>query len=302
MAEEKQEKPEVPKKLFDSAFYNGFGFQLHRDEYLVVAFLWEYDGKSIERLLESDATKIFQEQGFQGVSVDSWLTRTYLEVHWQQYDRIPDILQFALDAGFSLTLQSKLDVYYKAGDRFDPLKVEEKYVKQFFSIIERFPQRDGFHDPDPWLLAYQSRWQLLPLWNWASPAGQAFCRQLQKHFPNKVSEEDADTDKYNYFKFAGVDEAARKYKLLQYGKWWFGKPAIAPAPPSPPPPAAPAPPSAPPTPPALCVICEERPANTLVIPCGHVVVCFECSEQLKKTPDRDVCVQCRSKIDEVMHE
>lgn len=48
--------------------------------------------------------------------------------------------------------------------------------------------------------------------------------------------------------------------------------------------------------PVECMICLERAADTVVMPCEHSVVCAECSRQLKETPDAHVCCQCRRPI------
>jgi hypothetical protein len=49
-----------------------------------------------------------------------------------------------------------------------------------------------------------------------------------------------------------------------------------------------------------CIICQERPADTMVLPCGHSIVCVTCSKGLAKTGDARNCVQCRQRIDEVL--
>jgi hypothetical protein len=49
----------------------------------------------------------------------------------------------------------------------------------------------------------------------------------------------------------------------------------------------------------ICYICLERKANTQVSPCNHQVVCSICSEGLKGTPDRNICVRCRRGITKV---
>lgn len=51
--------------------------------------------------------------------------------------------------------------------------------------------------------------------------------------------------------------------------------------------------------PIECMICMERQPNTTVSPCFHTVVCFECSEGLKNTPDTKICCKCRCPIDNV---
>ncbi|KAH3722646.1 hypothetical protein Pelo_18647 [Pelomyxa schiedti] len=40
----------------------------------------------------------------------------------------------------------------------------------------------------------------------------------------------------------------------------------------------------------LCFVCEERPPNIYFQPCGHAVVCSECSTALKR------CTTCRTPI------
>lgn len=46
-----------------------------------------------------------------------------------------------------------------------------------------------------------------------------------------------------------------------------------------------------------CVICFEKKADTLVEPCGHVVVCRRCSDGLKKDiVNAHICVICRQAI------
>jgi hypothetical protein len=51
----------------------------------------------------------------------------------------------------------------------------------------------------------------------------------------------------------------------------------------------------------LCMICMERTADTLVIPCMHRVVCAACSLGLQNTADRAVCCVCRNPIDAVSY-
>lgn len=49
----------------------------------------------------------------------------------------------------------------------------------------------------------------------------------------------------------------------------------------------------------VCCICSERPANTVVQPCGHSSVCVECSEGLKHTSVARTCVKCNQAITSV---
>lgn len=49
-----------------------------------------------------------------------------------------------------------------------------------------------------------------------------------------------------------------------------------------------------------CTICNDRDADTMVLPCQHVVVCRVCSAKLQNTADRKTCVQCRQPIESVL--
>lgn len=64
--------------------------------------------------------------------------------------------------------------------------------------------------------------------------------------------------------------------------------AAAAAPPSPPVDASPAVDE--------CMVCMDRAADTLVLPCEHCVVCRECSNQLTTTRDARTCLRCRRDI------
>jgi hypothetical protein len=49
-----------------------------------------------------------------------------------------------------------------------------------------------------------------------------------------------------------------------------------------------------------CMICFDRPPNTMVLPCEHCVVCKECSIGLKNTNDHHTCVRCRRRITHIL--
>lgn len=51
-----------------------------------------------------------------------------------------------------------------------------------------------------------------------------------------------------------------------------------------------------------CMICLDKAPSTIVLPCEHVVVCTPCSIQLRNTPDRAICVQCRRPISDVLEQ
>lgn len=50
-----------------------------------------------------------------------------------------------------------------------------------------------------------------------------------------------------------------------------------------------------------CMICLSELPNTMVLPCGHIIVCETCSRQLEKTNNALICVKCRQPIDEIIY-
>lgn len=49
-----------------------------------------------------------------------------------------------------------------------------------------------------------------------------------------------------------------------------------------------------------CIICMDAKANTIVLPCGHTVVCSACSVKLRDTNDARTCVRCRRPITSIL--
>ena len=47
-----------------------------------------------------------------------------------------------------------------------------------------------------------------------------------------------------------------------------------------------------------CKICFDAPINTVLVPCGHLCVCLECSKRL--VGSSRVCPICRTKIRKVV--
>jgi hypothetical protein len=52
--------------------------------------------------------------------------------------------------------------------------------------------------------------------------------------------------------------------------------------------------------PVTCIVCMEKPADTLVLPCNHQVACRACSDRLKSTPNAHKCILCRQSITSVV--
>lgn len=299
-----------------TAYHNGFGFQASflegKGSDLVICFLYG-EGCGWDDDLAVTTTKARADLGTDKIKIDDFIGHTYAEIHWTLYARIPEIIQYFLNHGMDVTLQMELKLHYKAGTRFDPRAAEAQSVGWFREQIAA-----------PWLvdLARRSRtspesivlgWTMSPgrilcPWNWQTPEGKAFCAEMRARAPELI---DRDLEAAgSYFENPAIRAICKKYRLLQYGPWWYG-PTLDPAAPDPvadPAPAlAPAPaPARVPVPVPMdedvpeCMICSDNFANTLVLPCGHQVVCKSCSRRLKDTPDHHTCVRCRNPITDVL--
>lgn len=53
-----------------------------------------------------------------------------------------------------------------------------------------------------------------------------------------------------------------------------------------------------------CIICMDRMANTMVLPCMHSVICSQCSEVFRKSrlASAKVCLQCQRPIEDILTE
>jgi hypothetical protein len=48
---------------------------------------------------------------------------------------------------------------------------------------------------------------------------------------------------------------------------------------------------------SACVICYDKEADTMVLPCGHTVVCWTCYTLLEKSCEYRTCVQCLQPVE-----
>ncbi len=278
---------------------NGFGFQVgwvDPPTTIIVAFVT----RGFETINIDTETVAWQNTlGTPHVKLDSWLGRYYICVDVAAYQLIPAVIQHALDQKMHVQLHMVLKPVYNPGETFDPLQVEARFIASV---------RSQSATPEtPWdvLRDHPKLTRLLHPWNWQTSEGQQFCQDARAALPRGINAEEDRT--LNFFAWPTTDAVARKHRLLQYGDWWFG-PRLAPA--------------APIVPDAtvdeqkaavreqkvdpvavemvMCAVCDECTANTMVLPCGHIVVCVQCSDRLETTGDKAKCLQCRNDINTVI--
>ncbi len=288
--------PEIPTDVqfaFKVTQQNGFFFQcdegLGKKGYMLLGFLMHKKDKEQgwrKDVDESAENLVWQAHfGKDLVVVDQWLGRCFFMVHWSLYDRIPEVINYALHTrGLRLMLANGMEIHYNPEDTFVAEEVEGKFIELMKGWMR--PDDPGYFDCITRSLGDRP----FCVYNWQTAAGQDFCQELRRTYPHRI---EAKEDTYNPYNFAMVKEATQKHRLFQYGRtWWWGPRIDVPV-------SIPTPMNED-TP--MCMLCEERPSNTLVLPCEHSVVCLECSIKLKNTPDAHQCIRCRRPITSVLNE
>lgn len=139
-----------------------------------------------------------------------------------------------------------------------------------------------------------TNWTWANEWNWHTEDGREFCRTLKRDYGL------AEKDDEPRFHWKNYDANCREYGLFHRSDWCVYEPScgfgdqVAPEPERP----------------DLiaddeeherqCMLCEDAPADTMVLPCEHRVVCAACSAKLNNTGYSKKCVACTRPITMVL--
>lgn len=215
----------------------------------------------------------------------------YLSVHWTEYDKRFIVLTVLLQMGYSFQAQTKTQPFFspKDGDReFTPESLEKKSIaqcRQFLFLKEsdrRKPALENFIDDS-----------FCEEWNYITPEGKAFAKELREG----VKKWKYDSKRENFYKdplFQSYDpntllslpinteRPKKKQKttvVIIESSEDEEKTEDIPS----------------------CVICYEKEANTMVLPCEHNVVCKECALKLEGTKNSNICVLCQQQIEHKLY-
>ena len=283
---------ECPKDLSTRATIlslNGFGFQ-GPDEGVktkfVMCFCRNLDNEELQNLK--------QLSGSVTVNCDDWIGREYLQLHWTEYNKINSVLTSLLQLNISFRTQTKLEAYFNA-------TIHKEYTPELEEIIAIKRMRE-----DPFYMQNLDnsniiKGALFDSWNWKTIQGKSFCKEIREKTYKKHQ---TMNDKQNYYSwpiFQNYDpntllsldnkdnkdneeppkkkiklEEKNADKIIEITNNKDEEDDN------------------------LCWICYEAIADTMVMPCEHVIVCKQCSDKLKKTNDKTTCVKCRRPITHVL--
>jgi len=314
-------------RCFAMESYEGFGFQVSDkpiDNCLYLAQIFVYDPNVHQSVLIGT----YKEFGTEDVQIihnklpptinpnDVWVTdylgNDFLTIKIHQYNNIPIIINTCLNAGYKILTHTCFKAEFIPGDVFNRITFEQKLIESVFANYNTlFRPGDNIYGNQKTVwnsLARLSKIRPFTLhWNYATQEGRDFCSKLRIELDKKP---------YSTSKPRMLDlkyqEMCTKYGILHSAGWAVYNPHVSNNQSSltQPQPQQPQPPQPQQQQPKIikienndemCMICLEKPPTTLVLPCGHKVVCDDCSKALRKTNDNKICCQCRCKIEFVSY-
>jgi len=284
-------------KPFNSRYRDG---SFSRDADYVPAWRDEPDLETVRNALPPDIPH-------EDVWITDFIGHDFVTIHTRQYPNIPRIFDTFTRAGFCMVTHSAIKVCFKPGESFTRAEFERKMVAQMRSDYEEW-RKLRTREPNTWKVVVQCMrvFPLLQHWNWASAEGKALCTEIRSAL-RKKSPQCKHQARMLWPKYA---EVAARYGILHVGGWSAYDTGLALPPPGPTPTPPPAALVVVPVPmersqddedEVLCMVCLSEPPDTIAQPCGHIVVCHSCSDQLAatETVNKKRCIQCQRPITHV---
>lgn len=222
-------------------------------------------------LSDNDIQQLKMVSGVESLQYGDWIGHSYLSIHWSEHVKITDLFNTMLLLGYSFTTINNAKVSFspKNGDEtFSDEIMESKMVSFISDHIKQHPQD-----------VYQGVWvthRHFKIWNYKTEQGKQLCHTLRRMRHKKPANWNSENNYLLWTIFHDEPIVAQPPVVGQHQE----------------------------EPPShlqqqdddiddgLCLICMANAPNTKV-PCGCVVVCDVCSEQLKHTSDVHTCVKCR---------
>lgn len=278
------------KKAFAIEELNGFGFQvrgIHDPNLLAFARVSETPNGFQDDVRSRTGSKTLELRDFIG--------NEYLVIHFSEWALIPKIFAAAIEEGCSAIWPNILNLRPMGifeGEEFSFEAAELKTVNEFNELAKLFQ--------DNWRTTFElcgSPKAMRRLYNWRTFEGKLFCIELCAKLDKPLTDKSAEAlDALPWwYSLTDVDDACRKHKVLHHGEWSARDnkeesdcakrqkkeestdDRVE------------------------CVVCHDAMADTLTLPCEHVVVCHTCSVKLAQTHWADNCVYCRQNITQVLN-
>ena len=273
-------KTECPKNMRDRAFIlhsNGFGFQGPHEFTDLYHFIICY---TCEELTDDQLVNVKKLSGSTTLENDECNGYYYLQIHWSEYAKIPDVFNALLKCDITFRTTNNLGVTFDpAIDKEYSRNIEElKAIERSLSALKENPK--NIYNS---LIINESYYCT---WNWQTSAGKQFCEELRQK--NNIQKPD-DNNYFNWNVFKNYDPVTlqdldcslpiQKQELISQPKPNFVEDNLDEE---------------------FCMVCLEVEPDTMVLPCEHRVACKSCSIKLRETPNAKICIKCRQPIQYIL--
>lgn len=283
----------------------GFGFQCNEERrclYIAQVFMPPKEGEHFETELPESALSLVHDfVPRDKIWITDWIGREWVTISIERFNDVERIFNTFLQNGYRVLTHTTPKTEFKPGEVFSRQELDRHMIQTYqvnYDIAKSFIKNER-DIPDYLKKGALNIRSLLRPENWATPEGIAFCVKLRETLRKKPF------PKATRFDIARFMKACATHGVLFYGGWYKYTPTLKDDAwsvlESPTKKASPIRVRVDEEEEQECMICLERPADTLVLPCGHRVVCDECSKKLRTTHDDKICVRCRREITHVSY-
>lgn len=131
------------------------------------------------------------------ISVKSkmWQSQAYLEIHWSEHDKIPQVFNSLLKMGISFRLHNKLCLTFdpEFDSEFSIEIMEQKAIDHYSKLEYNVNSKMVFDNV------------LFDVWNWKTTRGKKYCRHLRslRNLPEIGSNHSSNY--FNWDEFKGIN-------------------------------------------------------------------------------------------------
>jgi C3HC4-type zinc finger (RING finger) protein len=261
----KQVCPADVKDRGDILYCNGFGFQSPgsgTDTFVLCKYRDE------DELTSLQVQQLREKSGAKSCKQIFFLGRSFITIEWFDYKYREMVLTEMLRMGISFSTMNKVGIWFdhEKEQEYTDHRFQELLFKHITDGLEKYPKMfKGFMSSFFTNACYD--------YNWTLPEGQDLARHFQKQ---DLENREYDnhylwpifTQSYDPETLMSIEQEQEQDVVPKFD------------------------------PPSECMVCMSRPPSTIVHPCGHCVVCEECSSDMNKENSihKSICILCRQPI------
>lgn len=288
--------------VYDNIYKKGNGEECYTrtytDEYGQTQFA-EYHRDLTSSEMDELVQRLRDQTNVDSVDWGSAMGRTYISVANNDILNAPKIIQALLEKGFRLYMNDGSQLTISLSDVYNQYNQENR-EKALFNMYKRLKNESNINGKSYWdsvksTISYQ--WKC---------AGRVKLHELQAWLINEFPRENHEDDEWNNFDWNSQNVVQSQPEPSQV-------PASSSLQPPPPPPSvedhivepqAQSRHEQDEEDDGLCIICYNNERETYLEPCGHIVVCEACSDNLAHDANlvnRTQCVYCRQSIQDILY-